>query len=605
MLLLKKIWRHFSPYHLALLLIIGVLIKQIIGYVFSISQFSTNIDPDVFLRLSIVRDLWHSGEWQNHFISRLGAPFGVETPWTRPLDVLISIFALPFLLFFPIDTSLFATGFLMNAILQVACVFLILKTIRQTGESEKIGYSVVLAFLFSPMINNYMMPAFADHHALLITATVFVFYLSSRLIQEEEEKIYKRKALLLGGILGFGIWVSPEFLVVAAVITGWLGLEWCINGERKWINNLFTVCFSALAVITLGIFTEHGSERWLEIAYDTLSVVHIATMGGIALLALILSGVSAQTNNKVKRFMLAVLGGIILLAVWHYCFPRFFYGPAAGVSPEMKKAFLDNVKEMQSPLSMGIFFLLGVEFLSITGCIVLLWLLWKKKQNANSYIRLLLISNIFLGVLGIGAIRLDYYPGVAGVFLITHVAYLLSRHNLWSGLTKQPQRFVLIALMPAYLCLMQGFMDGNETYILMNQECSKELREWVEENKLQEVLKKKSEILITSQNDGAYILWKTPYSVIASNYHRNEAGYLAQEHIMDAKNEETLVPLLKKWQVSAMLFCERKSEKRHLQTLIETKKPVWLVPVVVSGEPKEHIRLYRIDKTLLNNAIVK
>src|SRR4051812_6793692 len=49
-------------------------------------------NPDVWLRLTQVRQWLAGGDFFGHQVFRTNAPFGgVTTPWTRPVDIILSV----------------------------------------------------------------------------------------------------------------------------------------------------------------------------------------------------------------------------------------------------------------------------------------------------------------------------------------------------------------------------------------------------------------------------------------------------------------------------------------------------------------------------------
>ena len=79
---------------MALFLWVCLLISMLLHWHANGSFFDIP-DPDAWLRLTIVRDLYEGKGWYHHLIDRDNAPFGLVTPWTRPLDLLLLAMTAP------------------------------------------------------------------------------------------------------------------------------------------------------------------------------------------------------------------------------------------------------------------------------------------------------------------------------------------------------------------------------------------------------------------------------------------------------------------------------------------------------------------------------
>ena len=47
------------------------------------------IDPDGYMRLTRVAQLWHEGNWFDSLVTRIGPPEGLILHWSRPFDLLL------------------------------------------------------------------------------------------------------------------------------------------------------------------------------------------------------------------------------------------------------------------------------------------------------------------------------------------------------------------------------------------------------------------------------------------------------------------------------------------------------------------------------------
>ena len=79
-------------------------------------------DSDGYMRALRVETLWRGGGWFDHSIARANAPYGDTSHWTRPLDVVISLIALPLAPFLGVKPAIFWGGALSGPVLHGAAV---------------------------------------------------------------------------------------------------------------------------------------------------------------------------------------------------------------------------------------------------------------------------------------------------------------------------------------------------------------------------------------------------------------------------------------------------------------------------------------------------
>lgn len=563
---------------------------------FAPEAFYGGLNNDALLRLDMIRDLWHGGGWQNHINSRLNYPYGLESPWTRPVDVAVLLVSAPFLLFQPLETALTYGSLFYSSILALITCGLVYAVVRRTGDIPFSNLLVPLAILLYPAIYIYYQPGDVDHHSLLATLSVATVYSAVRFINEEG----KRHAVLLGLWLGMGVWVSVEFQFVAAVMVGWLGLVWVITGEDRWQRAMGFMSLSAIGVLCFALVSEHPVSRFFEIRYDTVSIVHLSIFCGLAIFSGIL-GAFSYRNRAFLRLFTGILGAVFLFLALLWFFPQFYLGPMANVDISMQKEFLPIVAEMQ-PLfqQWGI----GIGCVFIWCLSIGLIISHRTIISFSPYSLLLFLASSFFLLLSLSALRTAYYFGPFSLLLFIHVLHRLNQAGNYPEFLRREVYIVLIGLAPFYLSTLipqaTVFQTENqkaqEIFNANDDQCYTDLVKSVENENLL-IYSGKLKTIALSANWGTYILWRTPFSVFTANYHRDFQGYNDLLSIRHWKNEDKARKILAERQVGMIVLCAAPEAELNdnLLNVLEKEKPVWATPVEGVAPKDSPLRIYKID----------
>ncbi|MBN8531605.1 MAG: hypothetical protein J0L97_07085 [Alphaproteobacteria bacterium] len=276
-------------------------------------------DMDAWLRLTIVTQLYETGDWFNHKIDRYGVPDALETPWTRPLDMLLLAGALPLSAFMPFKEALFLWATWLNPVLLSLSLLPLAAIARRLNLSALSILGCALLFILSPFTQDSFAPGRADHHGLL--ACCFLFWL--RFLCDAGVRKYD---LLAGMALALGLWISPEFLVAGVAGLFWLGARWLKRGDRNLMQALARICASATACAALFLTLEYGARGWGVLAYDTISPVHVAVLAaGLAWGR----GMLRLPKPSIRARLLAALTAVPLGGALLAIFPGLLHGPAS------------------------------------------------------------------------------------------------------------------------------------------------------------------------------------------------------------------------------------------------------------------------------------
>jgi hypothetical protein len=329
--------------HILVFLTAWVLTQVAVALVQSPEVFAgAQVDSDGYFRLMRVRVLLDGGGWYNETIPISNWPFGQELHWTRPLDVLIVLLALPWSLVVPMETALAIAGALvsplLHAVLCLAGIWVIAPLVPGS-----VRFLAAAALLAHPGVMAYATVGRADHHVLVLLLSVVAIGAWIRALLEPDRP---RWASWTGLAAAAAIWVSPEALVPLAAILASGGLAWVVRGARYSRTNL-QVCLALGVGLCVSIAVERPPGEWLLAEYDRISAVHVL----MALLAigfwLVVNALSARLTRVSGRVIVAGSGGILTFATLFGLHPGFFLGPGAAMEPWLREFVFDSIAELQ------------------------------------------------------------------------------------------------------------------------------------------------------------------------------------------------------------------------------------------------------------------
>ncbi|MEM7022389.1 MAG: hypothetical protein AAF637_07310 [Pseudomonadota bacterium] len=236
------------------------------------------VDPDGYMRLNRVIELYESGAWFDSRYWRINPPEGHVQHWTRPLDAVLLAGAWVLEPFLGFRQGLHLWGVLISP------VFLALSVIALAWATESVldrdsRLLACLAFLIQPTILAYSSVGRPDHHSALLLLFVILMGLTFRMLTEPLDR---RSAKLAGAVAALGLWISLESLTFIGCSMAILGLFWLLGDSRLAIqsrNYLLTMSFCLAGALVV----ERGPFEPFAVETDRLSILHLALFLLIAL----------------------------------------------------------------------------------------------------------------------------------------------------------------------------------------------------------------------------------------------------------------------------------------------------------------------------------
>lgn len=604
-------FRPFLSYHFyKLCALVTAIICQIVMVYFQFDalwhhpvDFYFSLDPDVSLRLTLIRDLLHHSDLMDHTIPRMDAPYGTDTPWTRPVDGIVIALALPLFSLFSTEQSLLVAALIYGPVLACISIGILLRITRQLALPAMASLLITLGFLTYPATVSYFKPGNIDHHSLLVTLYIAALYLAIKLTDKSNLIIVG----CLGIIIGVGIWISVEFQLVAALLFGWFGWMWCLHSEKRWADILSVSALVASVVTFLALLIEHPSTLYDKILYDTVSIVHIVTLFATGIAASCLGRFSFLRTSS-RRFALCLLVAATLFGLLIWLFPRFYLGPLADVNPELDRALHGIISEMQPLYLKGLG--LAYTFYSFFALIVIFSL--RKMLAYSPILLLLLIGNIVFLILSLMAVRISYYLLPVSLLLLAYLITELYRPIEGYRLKRQELAFVFAALFPIFAV---SYMDtfgidpeqwwkGEPAKEESFYRCKYDLIRKVESGDFEKNLGAEPLTIATASDWGTYLLWRTPHHIIASNYQRDDTAFFALQTIVKGDQPATGNMLLER-KVDLLILCDTSRIEMKLLDKLRTEKPAWAILVKELSLEESPLYIYRIDHRLLPSFLGK
>jgi hypothetical protein len=515
-------------------------------------------DADPWMRLVRIEQLYRTWNWYDIQIPSFNAPEGMPLTWTRPFDLLILACALCFKPFFTLKKALFWGGWCLNPIFLFISTHYFQKIMRFLDYSWLAIAIGIGTFLTHPTLQSTFTLGRIDHHSLFVMW--FLITLHALL----------KKSQHLGVLLGFGLWLSPEYLSVAMVSVLWLGGLW-IQDPEDYEKHLARTMITAMGVIVLACGLEHPPSAWDTVEYDRISIVYVALWGLMTGMFFLL------TRLKLKTLKQRVLGTCvaitIILGTMLAGFPQFYLGPLAAVDPRIYASWFKNISEIRSafaPERWG------------TGITIFLPLFCALPGLKQGQFRgLFLLTAMVFGALTLQSIRWSYYA--VPVFL------MLYAHSVGRIQTRKPIVLMMGALLlPACGIGCQSVWEAWHSDAQQRKDtqamalCENALQHWIQEDRFTSVLGLSKARILLPLMDGPTLLFWTPHEAIGGNYTHNVTGIQDTLTFFNTTDPAIAHHIIQKRGIQAIAFCAITPEQQP--AFLKHGRPSWLQQV--NGTPQ-------------------
>jgi hypothetical protein len=569
-------------------------------------------DFDSLMRMQGVIDLLQGQHWYDHVQHRLNPPNGVFIHWTKPVDMLLLLFALPLSSFLPIQTAVLVSAAFVPPVFMVISVYLLLWAVRPLKVAAPVQLYLVLVCAAAPICWGGYGSFAVDHHFLLITLSIAATGLVVHLLSAAEIFL-KKYSLTLGAVIGLGIWVSPEFMVFSGVCLAYSGCCWIGNPERyRFVlpDILKTITF----LLCLAVLWERR-PLW-AVEHDTVSIVHLTLFVLLAGLSILLKRFHAL-HSGMARFQGAALGVVFVVGVMELLFTGFHRAHYNHVSAFVDENLLAYIIELQ-----GLFAAQGKNLLVFYAYIYVFIIgmggflskrvraIWR--ANAAPYFFLFVIAIAMLYMAMLQQRWAAYSIAPMALFSVAVVSVLLK--DTAESLSELAARcrldikFLATGMLAISLAgggLASAFVGFSiakpeEAKGIEQKACNAALHKFIREGKLNTVLQKPDGLVLAPTDWAPSILFWTPHSAVAGNYHRDTDGIKAVVGFFKAQTADEAKAIVMERKVDVVVYCDNEGLLLRYETLKSpffksiqegTMQP-WFTLVPVEKEP--HLKVLRI-----------
>jgi hypothetical protein len=576
------------------------------------------IGTDGYMRLVRVELLHETGAWFDGRIPRSNAPYGDTLHWTRPFDLLLLAAAWPLTPFLGFEKALFWGGAFVSPLLLLATGTAMLWASKPLVDPENRPF-VVLIFLAQLGVMAYSLPGRIDHHTLQMFLIALTVGLVARCCGVRPEV---RLALPAGVVLGLGLWISAEFLLVTLLAMAAVWLAWLRHGRAGSRAALgFAAGFAGSLVLVL--LVERPWAELLAEEYDRVSVVFLL----VALLHLAFWGAVAwaERGGRLRirtRVSLSVVAAVVGGAVVYGVYPKFFGGGMVDVDPEVARVFLSRIKEL-TPLvpvdlkSFGQFlFWLGAVAIAIPFAFAQAWR--KRRADAGPTWAFFALALGLYFALSLRHVRFAPFAELLAVVPLACLVVALRQrvdgiaNRTWRELTRSLATLaVIFGITGAGLWLglrpaPGGGMVSAKSLLAAvpagGEDC--EIARIAAYLNRPQTFGERSRIIATHVDWGPELLYRTGHAVVAAPYHRNAPGILDIQRMFSAVDPATSEAIVEARGIELALLCPSPRERLFYageaegatlyQRLLEGWTPSWLAPVALPDDLATSFRLFQV-----------
>ena len=580
--------------------------------------------PDSYMRLLRIEALLDGGSWYDSRIVRSNAPHGETLHWTRLFDIYLIALAAPFLAFLESRDALLQAGVLASPVwrlIGLAAMLWILKDLVPAGRR----FVPALAFLMPFGLFSYYLPGRADHHAMTLALFLISLGLLLKLLARPEKSVL---AVLLGIVLGLGVWNGPEFLLVAGCCLAAPGLAW-VAGAPRLLASLPAIAFGGLGTIGIALIIERPIPEIFSLEYDRLSIAHVLVFALVfGLASCLLAGLrlsesrdhggpnrsDAGSNGPsfglrlLLAFGTAALGAV-LLALF---LPDFYRGPLAAVDPLLKSVWLERVYEMR-PIwpqeGSGWSGLATFTALPVLALITAPWMLRHCRGDERHAQVFLFACLLLFTLLALRHFRLLPYAETLAILALAKPfgladAWLAAKRSLF--LRSLGRAFLVLVFLFGSLFagkVVERLQSPNGAGQAKADRGACSLDPILASlNALADPEGSGAAVIMAHINHGPQLLFETAHHVIATPYHRNTAGILEGYRVFAATDPDAAHEILRKRGVDYLLVCDHPQETGYYasqsgdqslhETLASETPPAWARPLPLAASSESPYRLY-------------
>ncbi|WP_119301599.1 hypothetical protein [Dongia deserti] len=571
-----------------LIIIIWVIVATAMAALWVPKAWSgSSWDTDDFMRLVQVRDLLAGQAWADLTQYRLNPPDGTLMHWARLPDVPIALVTLALS---PVLGE--RDAILTAAILVPPLYFLLFLTFFAFAARLMLGRARSPIALLVAIGGSYgivqFVPGRVDHHGLQLVSMMAALTL---LLYGLARPRWGKVIAWAGVPFALSIWIGAETL---PVIVAWfvaLGLAWCYAGGQlarygAMAGLLGTVIGAAI------LATSQPRALWFSPACDAFSLMPVGMLGLIAIGFAGMAILGRYASSSVARLFVAGACGVAAGVAFALAFPDCLDGGFEAIDPVVKLRWLSHVMEARpwaDQFAAFPFRALMYLWASLLGLAYCVWHVVRAGERGR-----ILWGTIAVLVLATSAM---VFWQIRTVSLAQSMA-LLPLSGLVAETVRyfwrRPSRWVryAAAVVVLYICSIsfwpsiQGAYDaiaaklsgGSVATRLVTLPCSRD-------SDLAPLQGIEPAVVLSYIDTGSMILFRTPHSVLAAPYHRNNEGLRATIDLFTSNDDPWIKARMKERGIGWVVTCPGPED----QTVFKTETHDGLAERLSAGQVPDYL----------------
>ena len=549
-------------------------------------------DTDDNMRLMQVRALLHGQGWYDLRQYRLNPPQGFDIHWSRIVDLPIA--ALILLLRPFVGTSWaerLACGIAPLLPLSIAMLG-VGATVRRLVSP--LAWPLGVVFLVASCTATMLMflPERIDHHGWQLA-------MLSLTIAGLCDPRQGRGGAMVGVASAVSLSIGLEMLPYAGMAGAIIALRWVWDRAEAERLSVYALTLGGGSALGFALFASHANYA---MRCDALTPVWLSVMVAAGALLFLLA--RSNPERRAVRLGLAALAGAAIAAGFAHFFPQCL-GRPEGVSPELQKNWLDNVREAKPIYKHPFRLAFPIAALPVVGVIGVAVGTWRARRAPTltgwaavaafvTFATAMLLWQVRAGP----AAQLLAVPGAVALAWLILPRLLDHRFVLVRVLGTVAGFLIVSGVFAGLVSRFALSVDRPNAYV---QRVNRASGNCIRATQMAPLDRYPAATVFTFVDLGPRLITLTHHDAVAGPYHRNGNAILDVQHAFGRSPDEART-IMKRHGATLLLLCPNMAESTNYRArnpggfydqLAHGRSFDWLTPLPLP--PRSPFRLLRID----------
>lgn len=565
---------HFIKKHLYLI----ALMLSVLCFALNFYQWNGNYtDSDGYMRALRMKHWISNMIFWEQIIPESNYPYGEINHWTRPMDILWLMCYLPFRAFLPLKDAIFMGGAFISPLIKIATAMILIYGFKRYFNVYLILFGLLLFLNYPTGIFEAGRP---DHHALMNLWLMSSLSLAMCWLKKKKNK----HLIWLGIVLALSVFTAIEGILLYALVLMFFIYLYTFNN-----NSLVPACLiskSFSITLTICWLLNPPYQGWFYPDNGRISILFVCLSWLIYGSFLINKKTTiSKPIHKIRALLTtAIVCVFTLISLFG---TNIFSTP---LTPEITEVWAKHINEMY-PIYKQKWFVQSYNY-GFSSCAIALNIFLLHKNIHKQLMLLNLCVGLPLFILSLYATRFTNYSCIFCILpFIAFTEYLYTRF---------PNKLNLKEDMPFYVWAVLGAFLIQTFFALPLSLCAKmEKTQKTFSYALCQNVRNIGGTLVTNTFQGPKYVWRCNVNTVATPYHRNIDGILDNRHILAGTNDNEIIPLLLKHQVTQIVVFEKyqlefdeKDETLLFNRLIKRQNiPAYLEEIPACLDTARHYRV--------------